>query len=147
MIPITSHGRCRREEEVGCRLHIGHSFLTHFYLLKGEEQPVCIPCNEVLSGEHIFTKCEDLQEYRDWLGFFKTLVLSCCSVSILRTLLSFSNLICMAKCDGTIVPSELVNFHTRLIIKACDFLVISFNELRSRYIFNTNLLFHKASLL
>ena len=28
--PIPSHGRCRREETVLCRLHIGHTFLTHF---------------------------------------------------------------------------------------------------------------------
>ena len=51
-----------------CRL------ITHFYLLKGEEPPVCIPCYEVLSVKHIFTGCVDLQEYKDsvggFLGFF-----------------------------------------------------------------------------
>ena len=40
--PIPSHSRCRRGETVLCRLHIGHTFYTHFYLLKGEEPPVCI---------------------------------------------------------------------------------------------------------
>ena len=32
----------RKEETVMARLHIGHSFITHFFLLKGEEPPVCI---------------------------------------------------------------------------------------------------------
>ena len=37
-------------------------FKIHFYLLKGEELPVCIPCN--ISVEYIFINCVDLQEYR-----------------------------------------------------------------------------------
>ena len=45
--PIPSHGRCHREESVLCRLHIGHTFLTHFYVLKGEELPICIPCDHL----------------------------------------------------------------------------------------------------
>ena len=47
--PIPSHGRCRCEETVLYRLHVGHTFLTHFYLLKGEEPPVCIPCDRLCS--------------------------------------------------------------------------------------------------
>ena len=48
--PIPSHGRYRLEQSVLCRLHVGHAFKTHFYLLKVEEPPVCITCNEVLSA-------------------------------------------------------------------------------------------------
>ena len=33
----------RKEEVVLTRLRIGHSYATHSYLLKGEEQPMCIP--------------------------------------------------------------------------------------------------------
>ena len=38
----------RKEEEVVTRLRIGHSYATHSYLLKGEEQPMCIPCDAPL---------------------------------------------------------------------------------------------------
>ena len=63
--PIPFHGRCRSEETILCRLHVGHTFQTHFYLLKGEEPSVCVPFNEVLSVEHIFTTCMDLHKYRN----------------------------------------------------------------------------------
>ena len=43
----------RKEETVTARLHIGHSFLTHSFLLKGEEPPVCIGCDKRLTLEHI----------------------------------------------------------------------------------------------
>ena len=72
--PIPSHGRCRREETVLCRQHIGHTFLTHFYLLKGEEPPVCIPCDRLCSVEHLLTGCVDLIDWRR--QFFKTESLS-----------------------------------------------------------------------
>ena len=36
----------RREETVIARLRIGHSFITHSFLLKGEEPPMCIRCDE-----------------------------------------------------------------------------------------------------
>ena len=49
---IPSHGRCRRDETILCRLHIGYTFFfTHFYLLKGEELPVCIPRDQLCSIE------------------------------------------------------------------------------------------------
>ena len=72
--PTSSHGQCRREEAVLCRLHIGHTFLTHFYLLKGEEPPVCIPCDQLCSIEHLLTGCVDLIEWRRQV--FKTESLS-----------------------------------------------------------------------
>ena len=43
----------RKEETVIARLHIGHSFLTHSFSLKGEEPPVCIGCDKRLTIEHI----------------------------------------------------------------------------------------------
>ena len=62
--PIPYHDRCRREESVLCRLHIGHTILAHFYLLKGEEAPVCILCHQLCSVEHLLTECVDLMERR-----------------------------------------------------------------------------------
>ena len=55
----------RKEEAVIARLHIGHSFITHSFLLKGEEPPVCIGCDEVLTIEHILLTCSDLMEIRE----------------------------------------------------------------------------------
>ena len=46
------------------------TYITYFYLLKCEEPPVCIPCNEFLTVEHIFTNCVDLQKYRNCYCFF-----------------------------------------------------------------------------
>ena len=83
--PISSHGRCRREETILCQLHIGHTCLTHFYLLKGEEPPVCIPCDQLCSIEHLLTGCVDLIELRRQV--FKAESLSALSVSVLRTTL------------------------------------------------------------
>ena len=50
-------------------------FLTHFYLLKSEEPPVCIPCDQLCSIEHLLTECVDLLEWRR--QFFNTESLEC----------------------------------------------------------------------
>ena len=54
----------RKEETVMARLHIGHSFITHSFLLKGEEPPVCIGCDELLTIQHILLTCSDFIEIR-----------------------------------------------------------------------------------
>jgi len=35
------------------RLRIGHTYLTHSYLLKDEDPSICIPFNSLLTVEHI----------------------------------------------------------------------------------------------
>ena len=47
------------------RLHIGHSFITHSFLLKGEEPPVCIGCDKRLTIDHILSVCSDFTEIRE----------------------------------------------------------------------------------
>ena len=47
------------------RLHIGHSFITHSFLLKGEELPISTGCDELLTIEHILLTCSDLIEIRE----------------------------------------------------------------------------------
>ena len=47
------------------RLHIGHSFLTHSFLLKGEEPPVCIGCDKRLTTERILLTSSDFIEIRE----------------------------------------------------------------------------------
>ena len=60
-----SHCRTnRREETVLCRLHIGHTYYTHSYLLKGEDRPYCYACDEPDTVEHILISCADLIETR-----------------------------------------------------------------------------------
>ena len=39
------------------RLHIGHSFITHSFLLKGEEPPACIRCDQHLTLKNILLNC------------------------------------------------------------------------------------------
>ena len=43
----------------------GHSWITHSFLLKGEELPVCIGCDELLTYEHILLTCSDFIEIRE----------------------------------------------------------------------------------
>ena len=53
----------RREEIILARLRIGHSYITHTYLLKGEE-PQCIPCTAPLTIKHVLVDCVDLAPTR-----------------------------------------------------------------------------------
>ena len=50
----------RKEEVVLTRLRIGH-YATHSYLLKGEEQPMCIPCDTPFTIKHILLYCVDFE--------------------------------------------------------------------------------------
>ena len=49
---------------VCARLCIGHSYLTHCYLLKGEPQPFCVSCNEALTINHLLTNCAEFADSR-----------------------------------------------------------------------------------
>ena len=55
----------RKEESVTARLHIGHSFLAHSFLLKGEEPPMFIGCDKRLTIEHILLTCSDFIDIRE----------------------------------------------------------------------------------
>ena len=68
-------------------------FLTHFYLLKGEEPPVCIPCDQLCSIEHLLTGCVDLIEWRRQV--FKTE-----SLSVLFRECSLNSIIQFLKCTN-----------------------------------------------
>ena len=54
----------RKENIVLNRLHIGHSYLTHSFILRKEEAPVCVACNTVITVKHILIECADLLEIR-----------------------------------------------------------------------------------
>jgi hypothetical protein len=59
----------RREERTLCRLRTGHSYLTHSYLLKGENFPVCTQCGSRLTIKHILFDCLDFSLRRE--NYFK----------------------------------------------------------------------------
>ena len=52
----------RKEETVMARLHIGHSFITHSFLLK---ELMCIGWDKPLTIEHILLTCSDFIEIRE----------------------------------------------------------------------------------
>jgi ribonuclease HI len=54
----------RREEIVLARARIGHTYFTQGYLLRGEMQPVCIPCQAPLTVKHILLECIDFYQTR-----------------------------------------------------------------------------------
>ena len=46
------------------RCRIGHTRLTHSYILKNKQAPFCIPCNEPLTIKHILISFIDLNHIR-----------------------------------------------------------------------------------
>ena len=56
------------------RLRIGHTWLTHSFLLRGEDAPECIPCFSPLSVQHIMIHCIDVAPMRE--KYFKVFNLS-----------------------------------------------------------------------
>ena len=62
--PRTHHVKTRRDQSVFKRCRIGHSCLTHEFLLKGEPPPECITCNCPLTIKHLLIKCVDFSDVR-----------------------------------------------------------------------------------
>ena len=56
---------CRRDETVLTRLRIGHSRMTHSYLLSRESQPVCDHCKCHLTVKHMLLECPSTAVVRD----------------------------------------------------------------------------------
>ena len=54
----------RKENTVLTRLHFGHSYFTHSFLLKKEELPVCVACNTTDTVKQMLIECADLTEIR-----------------------------------------------------------------------------------
>jgi len=46
-----------QEQMLYNHLRIGHTYLAHSFLLKDEDHPVYIPCNTLLTVEHIVINC------------------------------------------------------------------------------------------
>ena len=54
----------RKESVILRRCRIGHSHLTHSFLLKGEDPPMCIPCHAPFTVKHILLDCIDFEPVR-----------------------------------------------------------------------------------
>ena len=59
-----SYDQNRKEQVVLTRCRIGHSKLTHSYLLNNEERLECIPCNFNGSLRHVLIVCVDVADIR-----------------------------------------------------------------------------------
>ena len=58
-------------------LHTGHSYLTHSFVLRGEEAPLCVARNAVITVKHILIECADLLEIRK--KYFEEIFVLTCS--------------------------------------------------------------------
>ena len=47
------------------RIRIGHTHLTHCFLLKGEDPPQCTACDCQLTVKHVLFECVDFIESRN----------------------------------------------------------------------------------
>ena len=61
---LLSFCNTRKENIVLNRLHTGHSYLTHSFILRKEGAPVCVACNAVLTVKYVLTECANLLEIR-----------------------------------------------------------------------------------
>ncbi len=61
---LLSYKAIRREEVVLARCRIGHTHITHSFILKREEQPECVFCQEPYTVKHFLIDCVDLADIR-----------------------------------------------------------------------------------
>ena len=61
---LLSASGSRKNETVLTRLHTGHSFLTHSFLLKREDPPFCHACDVPFSIKHLLIDCWDVYDVR-----------------------------------------------------------------------------------
>ena len=65
----SSYRRCRKDEVVLCRARIGHTHLTHSYILKKDPPLWCEHCQCILTVRHILVECNHFdQERKDIFG-------------------------------------------------------------------------------
>ena len=55
----------RNEEVVLARLLLGHTRVTHSYLLLGEQQPHCVGCYAPFTVRHFLLECGDFPQVRN----------------------------------------------------------------------------------
>jgi len=63
--PVILPSLGRKHETVLHRLRIGHTSLTHSYLLRGEPPPLCEHCDQPLTVKHFLLDCHSLSHIRN----------------------------------------------------------------------------------
>ena len=53
------------KEVVLARLRLGHTRVTHSYLLLGEEHPQCVGCDAPFTVRHFLLECGDFAQVRN----------------------------------------------------------------------------------
>ena len=61
---LSSYRQCRKDEVVLCCAHIGHTHLTHSYILRKDPAPQCEDCQYILTVQHILVECNHVAEKR-----------------------------------------------------------------------------------
>ena len=61
----SSYRRCRKDDVVLCRAHIGHTYLAHSYILNKDPPPQCDHCQCILTVRHILVECNHLAQTRN----------------------------------------------------------------------------------
>jgi len=59
-----SSSSLRKDQIIYNRLRIGHTRLTHSYLIEHTDHPKCTNCNQLLSVKHILTECTSCDQAR-----------------------------------------------------------------------------------
>ena len=54
----------RKEQTKITRCRLGHTRITHSYILKNEQAPFCIPCNELFTVKHFLITCAEFDYIR-----------------------------------------------------------------------------------
>ena len=54
----------RKEQTKINRCRFGHTRITHSYILKNQQAPFCIPCNELFTVKHFFMTCAEFDYIR-----------------------------------------------------------------------------------
>ena len=62
---LTNTKVVQKEEVVLARLRLGHTRVTHSYLLLGEEQPQCVGCDAPFTVRHFLLECGDFAQVRN----------------------------------------------------------------------------------
>ena len=60
----SSEQKNRRNEVVLCRLRLGHTKLTHGYLMEGKDPPKCSTCGVPITVHHILIECRQFLHQR-----------------------------------------------------------------------------------
>jgi len=93
----------RRDAVILRRLRIGHTRVTHKYLLSGDSQPLCNKCKCSLTVKHILLECCSLKHVRE--KYF-----TCCSLKEL-----FENV------DSTAIMDFIKEIFFIILYSACCF--------------------------